>query len=287
MAFGPIFGALFFGLVCGWFGLMLLAQPTGAGRLAGASLLVLGISLALGLLQSRRWARWAGVACALLLGLLALRSVVLEGRLVDHVLLYSAAATAIALGLPATAGESSFRASAERRGRDLLQAGVALGLIGLIGAGGWWASSAAGERAQLRSELPASAVAQRVRWTDYEQGLERARVEGRPVLATFVTDWCPYCSKMDRNTWRDRAVVDRLSSLVPVRVDAEERQALALRYDVTGFPANLLLDGEGKVISRSDGYLTARQLLSWIDHSIGSAPPSASRAALERERVGS
>jgi thioredoxin-like negative regulator of GroEL len=65
-----------------------------------------------------------------------------------------------------------------------------------------------------------------------------------------------------------------------VKVDADEEQALAMRYEVNGLPGNLLLDGDGKVIARRDGYLTASHLFSWIDRSVGRTTEPASRAAL-------
>jgi thiol:disulfide interchange protein len=282
MPFGPIFGALFFGFVCGWFGLSLLAHPQGAGRMAGISLLVLGASLALGLLRRRPWARWAGVAAAVLLGLLALRMVVLEGRLLDHVALYSAVATAVALAFPATGRAPAPREAGTAKRRDFLQLTTALGLLGLLGAG-WWSASdvrPSASHAHAQSALPASSVSQRVRWHDFESGMELARTEGRPALVTFVTDWCPYCTKMEKGTWRAPEVVARMAGLVAVKVDADEEQALAMRYEVNGLPGNLLLDGDGKVIARRDGYLTASQLISWIDRSVGRTTEPASRAAL-------
>ncbi len=96
--------------------------------------------------------------------------------------------------------------------------------------------------------------------------MARARAEGKPVLATFVTDWCPYCSKMGKQTWRAAEVAERMADFVPVRVDAEKSGAqVAARYGVGGYPAQFLLDADGSVISRFDGYQSPRELLSWID----------------------
>ena len=80
-----------------------------------------------------------------------------------------------------------------------------------------------------------------------------------------------------KKTWRASSVIARLDDLVTVRVNAEGQRevnghtgaGLAARYGVRGYPAQLLLDSEGRVISRHDGYQTSGQLLSWIDRELG------------------
>jgi thiol:disulfide interchange protein len=120
-------------------------------------------------------------------------------------------------------------------------------------------------------------AADRLRWSDYVTGLERASVEGRAVLANFTASWCGYCKKMDRTTWKSPAVIDRLAGIVPVRVDVDETRPrngqagaeLAARYGVQGTPTLILLDPDGQVIDRASGYLDSRQLLEWLDRSLG------------------
>ncbi len=95
-------------------------------------------------------------------------------------------------------------------------------------------------------------------------------------MVNFITDWCGYCKKMDRTTWKDPAVVERLAQLVAVRVDAEEQRIrggysgaeLAARYAVNGTPTLLLLNDRGEPVSRTSGYLDAGQLLGWLDASL-------------------
>jgi thiol-disulfide isomerase/thioredoxin len=284
MPYGPVFGAMFFGVVCSWLGLGLLGHPQSADRIAGLSLIALGISLALGLLRRRPWARWAGVASALAIALVALRLVALEGRVLDHVALFAAGVTALLLLIPATGRYET--ASPAGGARDLLQFGVTTGLLGLLVAGWLGANDGPHDPDRDPQALPASARMQRVKWLGFEAGLELAGAEGRPMLATFVTDWCPYCSKMDRETWRSASVIERLSGLIAVKIDADEREDLSARYRVSGLPSTLILDGRGEIISRSDGFLTSRQLLSWIDKAVGpddpDEPGAAARAVLER-----
>lgn len=296
MPFGLIFGALFFGVLCVWVGLGLQAGQPPAMRVAGLALSAAGLALALGLLLRRPWARWAGVAGAILTAVFSLELVVAEGRVLYHLLLLAAAATATLLALPATGhppdGPAGTPQAARRRADPLLWA-TGVGLAGLVLAA-WWPGSATPGKPEpgASSALPASAVApQRVRWVDFGAGLAEARAAGRPVLLTFVTGWCPYCQKMDRSTWRAAPVVARLADLVAVKVDAEDEQErggfrgaeLAERFGVQSFPSNFLVDADARVISRRDGYLTPDQLLSWIEGAVGRRAKTAPAAAALRD----
>ncbi len=124
--------------------------------------------------------------------------------------------------------------------------------------------------------LPAAAVIKRVQWQPYRAALERAREHGRPMLVTLEASWCPYCKKMDRNTWKAPDVARQLEDVITVRLDAEDGadgSTVASRYEVRGFPPQLLLDGQGQLLSRADGYQTPRQFLAWLEQGMRRIKP--------------
>jgi len=263
MPFGSIFGALFFGVFCALIGLRLLGQPPAAERVAGILFVLLGMALAVGLLRGRSWARWGGSMIALALVVFGLRQVAAGGGLLDHLLVFAALATTGLLIAPVT-------------GRPRGEAGRfdAFGWVTVGSCAGLLAIALFAPPAAPPAEgnaLPASAISRSVSWSEFGPGLERAQTADSPLLVTFVTDWCPYCQKMNRSTWRDAAVVDRLAGLVTVKVDADASQELAAAYGVTGYPVQLLLAPDGSVLSRYDGYQTSRQLLRWLDRTLGSS----------------
>jgi len=265
--FGLIFGALFFGGVCGWIAVGLLGHPSGAAKLAGVFLGLLGTSLALGLLKRRPWARWGGIGCAAAAALQSLRLVSTTSGVVDHVLMLASVATAVLLAVPATGAARGAPRGTRRVG--LLEAAAVVGAVGLLAVGLGADRSPPPGGTDGPATPPASLTSRRVDWTDFGAGLEQARVTGKPVLATFVTSWCPYCTKMRGDTWRSPAVTERLQETVPVRVDAEDPgqggPELAARYRISGYPVQLLLDPEGGEVARSDGYQTPGQFLGWLD----------------------
>jgi thiol-disulfide isomerase/thioredoxin len=276
MPFGLIFGALFFGILCGAFGLRWLVHPTLEGKIGGALLVILGITLALGLLMRRSWARWAGLLIGLMLAVIGLRLLADRDGVLDHVLPFAAIAAAILLAVPATGdprrGAPPRVAAASSRIGPVGWTALA-SFLGLLVVGMSADTTGPAPVPARAGGLPASAIGRRIRWTDFGDGLTRAREENKPVLATFVTDWCPYCAKMARRTWRASSVVARLDEVVPVKIDAESSRAsnghtgreLAAHYGVSGYPVQMLLDADGGVIARVDGYQSPRQLLDWID----------------------
>ena len=89
--------------------------------------------------------------------------------------------------------------------------------------------------------------------------LEEARAQAaqldRILLIDFFTTWCEPCKRLDRTTWKDERVLDWLNKTsVCLKVDAEDEDDLARRYDVQGFPTLLFLRPNGTELGRIVGY---------------------------------
>jgi thiol:disulfide interchange protein len=112
------------------------------------------------------------------------------------------------------------------------------------------------------AEAPASAVAWR---TDFDGALAEARSSNKHVLVDFSADWCPPCLAMKHDVWPHPAVAGAVNaSYVPVFVDADRDTVLAARYQVSAIPTVLLLDADGRVVRRNDGYLPRSGMLRFL-----------------------
>lgn len=125
----------------------------------------------------------------------------------------------------------------------------------------------------------AAAPAPVVQWKTFGPGLETAKRDAKPVLVQFFATWCGYCRKMDATTFTNAAVITDLHKAVTVRVDGDEAEVrdghrgseLANKYGVKMFPTHVMVDGEGRVIARAQGYMEPQQFLSWFKQSLAKA----------------
>lgn len=91
--------------------------------------------------------------------------------------------------------------------------------------------------------------------------LARAKVENKPVLADFSAIWCPTCRALHSTVFMDPAVKAAIAKgYVLSRIDYESPEAPAFmqKYEVSGFPTLLVLDGDGKLLRRLPVVLDAR-----------------------------
>lgn len=279
MPFGAIFGALFFGLFGLWLVFATIDTPVGSLIVPRLFLAVVSLSLGLALLLRRAWARWVGLAFAVLLSVLMLR-LAMAGSGVAPFLFFFGALTLVGLLLvPGTGSVRTPRpAPAPAFGRSLAW-GCAICTLGFAASLTFLelpVSVPITSTTEGRA-LRARVAADRVRWSDFVTGLDRASVEQLPLLANFTANWCGYCKKMDRTTWKSPAVIERLAGVVAVRIDVDETRPrdgmsgadVAARYGVQGTPTLILLSHDGEIIARSSGYQDSRQLLDWLDRSLG------------------
>ncbi len=93
----------------------------------------------------------------------------------------------------------------------------------------------------------------------YEQALKEAQLGDKLILAYLYTDWCGYCKKMEAETFTDKTVIDEMSDrYVWLKLNAEtdeEGRRLQERFNITGYPGLLLLNGEGQEMERISGFV--------------------------------
>lgn len=118
----------------------------------------------------------------------------------------------------------------------------------------------------------ASAFADSPWETDYKKAQDEAKTNHKLVLLNFTgSDWCGYCILLERAILSKPEFKDYANkNLILVEIDfprphgphwnsqsielKKQNGELAEKYDISGFPTLVVLDGEGKTVWRYEGY---------------------------------
>jgi thiol:disulfide interchange protein DsbD len=115
-----------------------------------------------------------------------------------------------------------------------------------------------------------------IEWTyNVDDALALAKKQGKPVMIDFMAVWCPPCRAMEDSTFSDRAVVEKASAFLPVRIDIDKQRdvaskygALARKYGGIGIPNILFLDDDGTKLKHVVGYYGPRELVAAMDSAL-------------------
>lgn len=162
--------------------------------------------------------------------------------------------------------------------------GKGLGLLLALAAAAWLVGAASGGRDVLqplshlaaRVDAPAAggAAAGEVHFTRVRSNAELDTLlaqSTRPVMLDFYADWCVSCREMERFTFTDPGVAQRMAGMVLVQADvtannADDR-ALLKRFRLFGPPGIMFFEPGGKEIAdaRVVGFQDAKRFTESLD----------------------
>ena len=113
---------------------------------------------------------------------------------------------------------------------------------------------------------------------DLTTALKISKAKQQLMLVDFYAEWCGPCKRMEKTTYADPRVIRQLKKYVAVKVDIDQDQNNAqkyggnpLKYKGEGIPATMIIDGNGKVVAKVHGYLSADKLIQLLE-SVKTAP---------------
>jgi thiol-disulfide isomerase/thioredoxin/YHS domain-containing protein len=105
------------------------------------------------------------------------------------------------------------------------------------------------------AELTAASV-----WkTDFAAAQSEAKKVNRPIVVHFGAKWCGPCRKMEREVLDTPQVLKLLDAgFVAVKLDHDKKanEPIFTKYGAKNLPTDLILDSDGKVLVKTEGYET-------------------------------
>jgi thioredoxin 1 len=104
-----------------------------------------------------------------------------------------------------------------------------------------------------------------IQWSnDLNGALSKAQSTNHLVLADVYAPWCGYCKSMDKNTFTDPRVQQKLSNYVLVKINGDQNSELMKKYQIYSYPTILILDSSGNIVKTIVGYQSPESLINQI-----------------------
>jgi len=100
-----------------------------------------------------------------------------------------------------------------------------------------------------------------IEWHTYKDGMARGKFEKKQIFLHFYADWCVYCKKMEKTTFKDPEVVNALNQdYIPIRVNTDLEPGTAALYNVGPIPDTWFIFDNGEPNGNRRGYISAEEM---------------------------
>jgi thioredoxin-related protein len=126
-----------------------------------------------------------------------------------------------------------------------------------------------------------------INWLSWEEAIRENAKNPKPIFVDVYTDWCSWCKKMDKETFKDKTVIKYMNEHFHcVKFDAEQKEmikykgnkyeytiygkggynalALALLNNQPQFPYFVILNTQEQIVRRLPGYQQKSGLMSTL-----------------------
>lgn len=109
-----------------------------------------------------------------------------------------------------------------------------------------------------------------INWYQYEEGIQEAKSQGKPIFIDFWAEWCGPCQKMEEEVYPDEDLIRKSSEFINIKVNVDQNNDLAKQYGIESIPTLMFLNSEGEVLTREIGYMSSSELIETMDQILNS-----------------
>ena len=102
----------------------------------------------------------------------------------------------------------------------------------------------------------------------FDDALQEASKQSKPVFIYGYTGWCGYCTKMNKSTFKEKEVNDYMNTnYINLSYDMEKGEGvyIASKYGLRSYPAYVILSKDGELREIRFGYMRADKFMSWVN----------------------
>jgi thioredoxin-related protein len=94
-----------------------------------------------------------------------------------------------------------------------------------------------------------SVTAKNPKWSvSYQDSLEKAQLEKKPVLIKFEASWCVWCEKMEKEVFTEPDIIKELDKFVCVKIDVDKQENIAKAYKIKSLPRTIVINTNNEIV---------------------------------------
>lgn len=139
----------------------------------------------------------------------------------------------------------------------------------------------------LFAQTPSGEGAKELEWKNWNEGFAKSQQTNKIALIDVYTDWCGWCKVMDKNTYTNTTVINKINDhFVPIKFNPEKPEKYIIGKDTldgrtllgalsggqsSGYPTTYFLIPGQNQIFQQPGYIEPGQFIELLDNVISRA----------------